>query len=241
MFSFRYLWLKLKHVGEVAAACQDVAFSKNALARSPAKPALGSESEANSEVIVRLVRAALFGPITRLIKFTGPAMAPTLNRNCSAANPSSEWVLVRQLPYPGTECVSKGDVICFQHPIGISASSLLIRRVTAIGGEQLVGDEEEMTLDHDTVWVEADNAKLEPPNVEDSRTFGPLPMAMILGRCIYAATSLTDHALIQNAATWKDDDKEIVEFEFDPETVFGAEKSDKDDIRGEAKKQGGGD
>lgn len=32
-------------------------------------------------------------------------------------------------------------------------------------------------------WVLADNEQLEPPHVIDSRSFGPLPLSNVVGRC----------------------------------------------------------
>ena len=42
-------------------------------------------------------------------------------------------------------------------------------------------------------WVLADNEALPLPAARDSRAFGPLSYAAIIGRVVYAAASVTDH------------------------------------------------
>lgn len=99
--------------------------------------------------------AALMTPLTKVIRFTGPAMSPTLNRGSANNKEAFEFLLVRQLPDPTAVNVSKGDVVCLRHPIGVQPSSLLVRRVTACGGEVLTSKDSEYILADDVVWVEA--------------------------------------------------------------------------------------
>lgn len=152
-----------------------------------------------------------------MIRFTGPAMAPTINRESAKSKDAFEFLLVRQLPDPTEANVAKGDVVCLKHPIGIQPSSLLVRRVTACGGEFLTSKDSEYQLANDVVWVEADNTDLEPPHVEDSRTFGPVPLANVLGRCIYAFASSMDQGHITNSERMRDGDASVVEFELTEE------------------------
>jgi hypothetical protein len=159
------------------------------------------------------VTRALITPLTKVIRFTGPAMAPTLNRQGIKDKDAFEFLLVRQLPDPNEDNVHKGDIVCLKHPIGVQTSSLLVRRVTACGGEYLTSKQSEYQLAADVVWVEADNHELEPPHVEDSRTFGPVPLGNILGRCIYAFASAGDQAHIENSEGWKSSDAEVVDIE----------------------------
>lgn len=59
----------------------------------------------------------------------------------------------------------------------------------------------------------ADNEELKPPHVEDSRTFGPVPLGNVLGRCVYSFASSVDQGYIQNSTDTKEDDVSIVEVE----------------------------
>lgn len=160
---------------------------------------------------------ALVAPLTKVIRFTGPAMAPTLNRDSSKNTDAFEFLLVRQLPDPSESNVAKGDVVCLKHPIGVQPSSLLVRRVTACGGEFLTSKDSEYMLANDVVWVEADNAELQPPHVEDSRTFGPVPLGNVLGRCIYSFASSMDQGYIENSKQMQEGDASIVEVELTEE------------------------
>jgi hypothetical protein len=144
-------------------------------------------------------------------------MSPTLNRAGMKNSDAFEFLLVRQLPDPSESNVAKGDVVCLRHPIGVQPSTLLVRRVTACGGELLVSKDSEYMLADDVVWVEADNAELKPPHVEDSRTFGPVPLGNVLGRCIYSFTSSMEQGYITNNQNVKADDASIVEVEFTEE------------------------
>jgi hypothetical protein len=171
------------------------------------------------------VFAALIAPLTKVIRFTGPAMAPTLNREGVKNADAFEFLLVRQLPDPSESNVAKGDVVCLRHPIGVQPSSLLVRRVTACGGEVLISKDAEYVLADDVVWVEADNIELQPPNVEDSRTFGPVPLGNVLGRCIYSFASSVEQGYIANSKQMKEDDTSIVEAEFTEELKKELEES----------------
>lgn len=152
-----------------------------------------------------------------MIRFTGPAMSPTINRDSAKNTDAFEFLLVRQLPDPSEANVAKGDVVCLKHPIGVQPSSLLVRRVTACGGELLTSKSTEYLLADDMVWVEADNSDLQPPHVEDSRTFGPVPLGNVLGRCIYAFASSMDQGYIANSEKMKEGDASIVEIELTEE------------------------
>lgn len=65
-----------------------------------------------------------------------------------------------------------------------------MRRVAALpgdvldigGGPEDYGHQYLMLAGH--CWVVADNADMSPPHVQDSRSFGPLPMSNVEGRCV---------------------------------------------------------
>jgi hypothetical protein len=48
--------------------------------------------------------------------------------------------------------------------------------------------------------VLADNEQLSPPDVIDSRVFGHFPLANVMGRVIYRATSALDHEPVRNSS-----------------------------------------
>jgi hypothetical protein len=151
------------------------------------------------EAVQTKVLETFAAPLTRVIKFTGPAMAPLLNRHCTKDPASHEFLLTHRITAPSPTNVLKGDVVAFKHPLGgVEPSALMVRRVTAQGGELLESETAQHTLAPDTVWVTAENSDLEPPDVEDSRTFGPVQLDAIVGRCIYAIRSKADREHIDN-------------------------------------------
>lgn len=65
----------------------------------------------------------------------------------------------------------------------------------------------------------AENAALEPPDVEDSRTFGPLQLSAVVGRCVYAVRNKADRQPIENNAQWRGLDGDIVAAELTEELL----------------------
>lgn len=60
-----------------------------------------------------------------------------------------------------------------------------MRRIGAGPGDELTTDDPEpetYTIPEGHCWVLADNEQLQPPDVIDSRSFGPLPLHHVLGR-----------------------------------------------------------
>lgn len=63
-----------------------------------------------------------------------------------------------------------------------------MRRIAAGEGAQLVTDDPEeapLTIPAGHCWVVADNEDLDPSQVIDSRSFGPLPIENVMGRIMY--------------------------------------------------------
>jgi hypothetical protein len=190
--------VEAKHVASKSAAAEDI---------------LVKVSEAVHQTMI----ASFNAPLTQVIKFTGPAMSPVLNRTGSAKASAYEFLLTHKIVHPSRRNVLKGDVVCFKHPSGgVKPGALMVRRVTAAGGD-LLESTKDATVTHQlldgTVWVSAENPDLEPPHVEDSRTFGPIQLTSIVGRCIYAIRSKADRQHISNNARWTALDKDIVEVE----------------------------
>ena len=104
-----------------------------------------------------LVLSALI-PFLRLLTASdgpaGAAMAPTLNAKAaspqSGSSPSAtssssitvEKLLMRCIPRPSLRAVFTGDVVAFNSPLaGPGAEHLMVRRVAAIEGEELITDD----------------------------------------------------------------------------------------------------
>lgn len=172
------------------------------------------------EAVQTKVAESFSAPLTHVIKFTGPAMAPLLNRKGTKDPKSHEFLLTHRIVEPTPSNVLKGDVVAFRHPLGgIDQSALMVRRVAAQGGELLEGGTAHHTLAPDTVWLTADNEELSPPDVEDSRTFGPVQLGNIVGRCIYAIRSKADRQFIKNNERWAALDRDVVAVELTDELL----------------------
>lgn len=83
-------------------------------------------------------------------------------------------------------------------------------------------------------WVLADNDKLVPPHVIDSRTFGPLPLSNVVGRVLYSARSEVDHGPVENSLAAMMADAPVVEQELDLELLCRGGDA-------EGQEEGGGD
>ena len=172
------------------------------------------------EAVQAKVAESFAMPLTQVIKFTGPAMAPLLNRKGTKDPASHEFLLTHKIIDPTASNVLKGDVVAFRHPLGgVERAALMVRRVTAQGGELLESDSAQHTLAPDTVWLTADNEELSPPDVEDSRTFGPVQLGNIVGRCIYAIRSKSDRQHIANNDRWRALDRDVVAVELTDELL----------------------
>ncbi|KAK2076698.1 hypothetical protein QBZ16_005458 [Prototheca wickerhamii] len=165
--NFRYSLLKLRHaVAEVT---------------SSASPNISLASAIQSTLEAYKAR------LTTVIAFTGASMAPTLNPDASS-NPSAvERLLVRQIGRPSAKNIFVGDMVALHSPLApvASAQNVLVRRVAAMEGDEMVSDDPEtepFSLPEGTCWVLADNKELQPPDVIDSRAFGPLSLGNIVGR-----------------------------------------------------------
>jgi len=76
---------------------------------------------------------------------TGISMAPTLNADALTQRDAAEKFLMRLIPRPVAQrSVFDGDVIAFSSPLvspGSSVEQVMVRRVAALEGEELVSDE----------------------------------------------------------------------------------------------------
>lgn len=148
-------------------------------------------------------------------------MLPTLNSLCEKDG-LVDRLLMRCLPkLSGKSPIHTGDVVAFKPPLG-TEGSLLVRRVAAVGGEEMVSDNPEdkaFTLKPGQCWVLADNEDLQPSQAADSRSFGPLHVDLILGRILYFVRSQTEHGPVDNSETANVSDLAVLEAELDVEKL----------------------
>lgn len=129
--------------------------------------------------------------------------------------------------------ISNGDVVAFVPPYAAaklrsgapidSSSDVLVRRVAASPGEELVSDDPadpSYVLRANECWVLADNEELEVKDALDSRTFGPLPCENVIGRVIYQASSLTEHGPVDNSKEAGKADQPVLDAELDVEKLI---------------------
>ncbi len=103
---------------------------------------------------------------------------------------------------------------------------MLVRRVAASEGEEMVSDdpdEASFRLPPGTCWVLADNEALEPKQVIDSRSFGPLPYKHIVGRVLYHARSAHDHGVVENSKRAMALDAPVLAAELDVDGLLSGE------------------
>ena len=68
-------------------------------------------------------------------------------------------------------------------------------------------------------WVTADNPAMDLSRAPDSRAFGPIRIAHIVGRVIYYVRSATDHGPVANHPASADDDASVLATEVRPESL----------------------
>ena len=217
--SLRYLSAKL------AASAEEVAIQMQNSATTGLTEALAKGMEA--------FRRSLTG----VGIVTGISMAPTLNASALTQPDAAEKFLMRLIPRPVAQrSVFDGDIIAFTSPLVSpgAADQIMVRRVAALEGEELVSgdneeeDEEAVVIPKGYCWVLADNEDLSFPDVIDSRTFGPLPLDNILGRVMYAARSQTDHGPIENSAAGMESDAAVLEAELYLDALVGEDESNEE-------------
>ncbi|KAL6005006.1 hypothetical protein ACLOJK_005565 [Asimina triloba] len=100
-------------------------------------------------------------------------------------------LLVRKFPYVDTKRVFVGDVVFLKD---------LERDNKCLGGQ---------------CWVLSDNESLKPKEARDSRIFGPVSVADIMGRVIYSLRSAVDHGPIKNSRSGMLRDNPVLAVELD--------------------------
>ncbi|OMP03050.1 Peptidase S26A, signal peptidase I [Corchorus capsularis] len=125
-------------------------------------------------------------------------------------------LLVRKIPAADTKKIFVGDVVVLKDPD--NSDNYLVRRLAATEGYEMVSTdekEEPFVLEKDQCWVLADNEKLKPQEAKDSRLFGPVSMADIVGRAIYCLQTAVDHGPVQNSQDSMHKDAPVLQVELD--------------------------
>eukprot|EP00210_Caulerpa_lentillifera_P004646 g4431.t1 len=162
--------------------------------------------------------------LTEVIYLSGPSMTPTLNPNGEKDRDAVDRLLLRLIPLPSVRSIHVFDVVAFDSPYRFGDNqTVLVRRVAALPGHQMISDSvvlEPFVIPPDHCWVLADNSKLEPSEVVDSRFFGPLPLENIRGRVIYNGYNKQDHGRVLNSAKSRLVDEAVLKYELDLDRMF---------------------
>lgn len=205
-WTFRYFWLKVSEAIEATSAQVDALYVKGS-----AVPDMSKLDKLTEEFLQVYKRRC-----TEVIRLVGPSMSPGLNRKALSNPGESELLVLRKLRAPSASNLRIGDVVAFANPVSVAEDNLMVRRVRGLPGTVLASEDDEekdLVLQPGLCWVMADNPDLEPPHVEDSRSFGPVPFQNIEGRILYAIRTPTDHEAINNSAESSSDDAPIVDVE----------------------------
>ncbi|XP_073135237.1 mitochondrial ATP-independent inner membrane protease subunit 2-like [Henckelia pumila] len=149
------------------------------------------------------------GKLTFLHWNKGDEMAPTIGTQGGT-------LLVRKIPAADPMRVYVGDVVVLKDPT--DSEKYLVRRLAAIEGYEMASTDakdEPFVLEKDQCWVLADNENVKPKEAYDSRTFGPVTMADIVGRVIYCLRSAVDHGPVKNSNFSTRKDSPVLEVELD--------------------------
>lgn len=127
------------------------------------------------------------------------------------------------------------QVVAFQSPWNNTTSgeqiapNVLVRRVAAAEQHEMVSDDPEEVsffLPEGTCWVLADNEAVDVPTAGDSRSFGPLPYNLIIGRVLYHARNAHDHGVMHNSAEAMDADAPVLAAELDLDKLISIKERD---------------
>ncbi|OWM73886.1 hypothetical protein CDL15_Pgr018946 [Punica granatum] len=135
-------------------------------------------------------------------------------------------LLVRRIPHATPQRVFVGDVVVLKDPE--RTEDFLVRRLAATEGYEMVSTDEKeqpFILKRDQCWVLADDKKLKPKEAKDSRTFGPVSMAGIVGRVIYCLRTAVDHGPVRNSRFGMMKDSPILEVELDVDEMAKSNKA----------------
>ncbi|XP_023633226.1 uncharacterized protein LOC17898603 isoform X2 [Capsella rubella] len=151
------------------------------------------EKLSDRELLGVVMKNLFYGRITYLHNsIKGQEMAPTMGTN-------ENTLLVRKLPVVDTRYVFIGDAVVLKDPN--ETNKYIVRRLAATEGSEMVSSDEKdkpFVLEKDQCWVVAENQEMKSKEAYDSRTFGPISMADIVGRAIYCLRTAVDHGPVSN-------------------------------------------
>ncbi|XP_031111332.1 uncharacterized protein LOC116015412 [Ipomoea triloba] len=159
------------------------------------------------------------GKLTFLHFNKGEEMAPTIGAQGGT-------LLVRKIPMSSPMKVFVGDVVVLKSPV--KSDNFLVRRLAAIEGYEMASTDEKdepFVLEEDQCWVVADNENIKPKDANDSRTFGPVCTADIIGRVIYCLKSAVDHGPVNNSIFSMQKDTPVLEVELDVDEMVKNHKA----------------
>ncbi|CAN8247579.1 unnamed protein product [Cochlearia groenlandica] len=167
------------------------------------------EKLSDRELFQIICKNLFSGKVTYLLHSDkGPEMSPTMS-------PHQNTLLIRKLPLADTR-VFVGDAVVLKDPNDSDKS--LVRRLAAVEGFEMVSGsekEEPFVLKKDQCWVIAENQELKAKEAYDSRTFGPVSTADIVGRAIYCLRTAVDHGPVRNSQKAMGLDSPILAVELD--------------------------
>lgn len=146
-------------------------------------------------------------------------MAPTIGADGGT-------LLVRKIATADPTRVFIGDVVVMKDPE--KSDDYIVRRLAAIEGYEMVSTdekEEPFVLEKDQCWVLSDNENLKGKEANDSRLFGPVSMADIVGRAIYCMRSAIDHGPVQNSNFGMRKDIPVLQVELDVDEMAKNQKA----------------
>jgi len=171
------------------------------------------EKLSDRELIQIVCKNLFHGKVTYLHSDKGPEMSPTMGAH-------ENTLLVRKIPIANRRFVFIGDAVVLKDPN--NSDKYLVRRLAAVGGSEMVsGDEKEepFVLEKDQCWLTAENLELKAKEAYDSRTFGPVSTADIVGRVIYCLRTAVDHGPVRNSHAAMGRDSPILAVELDVEEM----------------------
>ncbi|KFK31222.1 hypothetical protein AALP_AA6G084300 [Arabis alpina] len=172
------------------------------------------EKLSDKELIQIVCKNLVYGKITFLHSSDkGREMAPTMGAH-------ENTLLIRKIPIANTRYLFVGDAVVLKDPN--DSDKYLVRRLAAVEGFEMVsGDvkEEPFVIEKDQCWVTAENQELKANEAYDSRTFGPVSTADIIGRAIYCLRTAVDHGPVRNSDTAMGQDSPVLAVELDVEEM----------------------